>query len=57
MPARIRAGTRRRAGNSRTRAHVVYLPDLGSDEKNRQLDVLIGDFVEKLAGLIAGTKD
>jgi hypothetical protein len=41
----------------RTRAHVVYLPDLGSNEKNRKLDALIGDFVEKLAGLIAGTKD
>src|SRR6266540_3724619 len=41
----------------RTRAHVVYLPDLGSEEKNRKLDGLIGDFVEKLAGLIAGTKD
>jgi hypothetical protein len=44
-------------GGSRTRAHVVYLPDLGSEEKNRKLDGLIGDFVEKLAGLIAGTKD
>ena len=41
----------------RTRAHVVYLPDLGSDEKNRRLDALIGDFVEKLAGLIAGTRE
>src|SRR3954462_14656327 len=40
----------------RTRAHVVYLPDLGSEEKNRKLDGLIGDFVEKLAGLIAATK-
>ena len=41
----------------RTRAHVVYLPDLGSEDKNRRLDALIGDFVEKLAGLITGTKD
>jgi hypothetical protein len=41
----------------RTRAHVVYLPDLGSEEKNRRLDGLIGDFVEKLAGLIAGSRD
>src|SRR6187431_1959143 len=24
----------------RTRAHVVYLPDLGSDERNRRLDAL-----------------
>jgi hypothetical protein len=44
-------------GEPRTRAHVVYLPDLGSEEENRKLDGLIGDFVEKLAGLIAGTKD
>ena len=44
-------------GEPRTRAPVVYLPDLGSEEKNRKLDGLIGDFVEKLAGLIAGTKD
>ncbi len=41
----------------RTRAHVVYLPDLGSEDRNRRLDALIGDFVEKLAGLIAGTRD
>jgi hypothetical protein len=41
----------------RTRAHVVHLPDLGSAEKNRRLDALIGEFVEKLANLIAGTKD
>jgi hypothetical protein len=41
----------------RARAHVVYLPDLGSEERNRRLDGLIGDFVEKLAGLIAGTKE
>ena len=41
----------------RMRAHAIYLPDLGSAEKNRRLDTLIGDFVEKLANLIAGTKD
>ena len=40
----------------RTRAHVVHLPDLGSAEKNRRLDSLIGEFVEKLANLIVGTK-
>jgi hypothetical protein len=44
-------------GEPRTRAHVVYLPDLGSEERNRKLDALIGDFVEKLAGLVAGTKE
>lgn len=36
----------------RLRAHQVYLPDLGSPEKNRQLDSLIGDFVEKLTQLM-----
>jgi len=41
----------------RMRAHVVYLPDLGSPENNRQLDGLIGDFVEKLTHLMAKTKD
>jgi hypothetical protein len=41
----------------RMRAHVIYMPDLGSEEKNRKLDGLVGDFVEKLAGLIAGAKD
>src|SRR5262245_42285361 len=39
----------------RTRAHLVHLPDLGSAEKNRKLDALISEFVEKLASLIAGT--
>ena len=40
----------------RMRAHVIYLPDLGGAEKNRQLDTLIGDFVETLAKLIGDTK-
>ena len=41
----------------RTRAHVMHLPDLGSPVKNRQLDQLIGEFVEKLANLVARAKD
>ena len=41
----------------RTRAHVMHLPDLGSPEKNRRVDALISEFVEKLANIIAGTKD
>jgi hypothetical protein len=41
----------------RRRAHMVHLPDLGSAEKNGQLDMLIGEFVEKLANLIADIKD
>jgi hypothetical protein len=41
---------------TRMRAHVVYLPDLGSPQKNGQLDTLIGDFVEKLTHLMGSTK-
>jgi hypothetical protein len=41
----------------RTRTHVIHLPDLGSPAKNRQLDQLIGDFVERLATLCARAKD
>jgi hypothetical protein len=41
----------------RTRAHVIHLPDLGSAAKNRQLDQLVGDFVEKLANLVARARD
>lgn len=41
----------------RMRAHLVYLPDLGSPESNRALDTLIGDFVEKLTHLIANNRD
>lgn len=38
-------------------AHIVHLPDLGSAEKNRRMDALIGEFVEKLANLIADSND
>ena len=41
----------------RRRAHVIHLPDLGTAEKNGQLDLLIGEFVEKLADLIADVKE
>jgi hypothetical protein len=40
-------------GVMRRRAHTVLLPDLGAPERNRQLDSLIGDFVEKLTSLLA----
>jgi len=40
----------------RMRAHLVQLPDLGSAEKNRQLDGLVSDFVERLTSLIASTR-
>ena len=41
----------------RTRTHAIHLPDLGSPAKNRQLDQLITDFVERLANLVARAKD
>lgn len=41
----------------RMRAHVIYMPDLGSAEKNRKLDALIGEFVEELAALMTNPKD
>jgi hypothetical protein len=40
-----------------TRTRTLHLPDLGSAEKNLQLDMLVGEFVEKLANLIVGRKD
>ena len=44
------------APGPRMRAHLVQLPDLGSTEKNRQLDGLVSEFVEKLTTLIASTR-
>ncbi len=44
-------------GQPRTRTHVIHLPDLGSAAKNRQLDQLVSDFIEKLAVLCARAKD
>jgi hypothetical protein len=36
----------------RLRAHTIYLPDLGDDERNRQLEALISEFVNGLARLM-----
>lgn len=36
----------------RLRAHTIYLPDLGSPERNRQMDGLLGDFIQKLTELL-----
>lgn len=36
----------------RVRAHTIYLPDLGDDEKNRELDRTVGEFVQRLTKLI-----
>ncbi|HZP19759.1 MAG TPA: hypothetical protein VFB16_06065 [Bauldia sp.] len=41
------------AGDSRrVRAHTIYLPDLGSDERNRDLDRIVGEFVQRLTKVI-----
>ncbi|MBR1217442.1 hypothetical protein JQ557_05555 [Bradyrhizobium sp. U87765 SZCCT0131] len=36
----------------RTRQHVIYLPDLGDDDRNRELDQLVGEFVQRLSKLL-----
>ena len=36
----------------RLRAHTIYLPDLGAPERNRQMDSLVADFVQKLTELV-----
>lgn len=36
----------------RVRPHTIYLPDLGDDEKNQELDRTVGEFVQRLAKLI-----
>jgi len=42
---------------SRVRPHTVYLPDLGDDGRNRKLDALVGDFMQKLAEIMAEGTD
>lgn len=37
----------------RLRAHTIYLPELGDPERNRQMDALIADFIQKLTELLA----
>jgi len=36
----------------RVKAHTVYLPDLGDDDRNARLHTLISDFVRQVAKLI-----
>jgi len=38
----------------KTRAHTVYLPDLGDPDKNMQLQSAIDIFVRDIAGIIGG---
>jgi hypothetical protein len=40
------------ADNPRLRAHTLYLPDLGDDARNHELDRAVGDFVNRLTRLI-----
>ena len=40
--------------SQRTRAHTVYLPDLGDPDKNLQLQSAIDVFVRDIAGIIGG---
>jgi hypothetical protein len=41
----------------RHQAHTFYLPDLGDDERNRQLHEIVNDFVRRLAILIQPDDD
>jgi len=55
LAAYAKAHPRRQAAGGpepRMRAHTIYLPDLGTPEKNRQLDAALGDFVRQLAELL-----
>ena len=36
----------------RVRAHTIYLPDLGDEERNHELDRAVGEFVQRLTRLI-----
>ena len=38
-------------GARRLRAHTIHLPDLGSDERNRQLEALVARFINDLIRL------
>lgn len=36
----------------RVRAHTIYLPDFGDAKRNRELDQMVADFVQRLTRLI-----
>lgn len=36
----------------RLRPRTIYLPDLGDDARNREVDSLVGDFVQRIARLV-----
>jgi hypothetical protein len=39
----------------RLRPHTVYLPDLGEEARNRDLDRMVGEFIQRLTRLIGET--
>jgi hypothetical protein len=55
LAAYHRAHPRRAAAardERRLRAHTVYLPDFGDVRRNRELDQMVADFVQRLTRLI-----
>lgn len=40
------------AEGRRVRPHTIYLPDLGSEARNQEVDQLVGEFIQRLARLI-----
>jgi hypothetical protein len=39
-------------GHRGVRAHTVYLPDLGDEDKNNELARMVGDYVQRLSKLV-----
>jgi hypothetical protein len=57
LEAYTRAHPTRMAGERngrRVRAHTIYLPDFGDEERNHELDRTVGEFVQRLTKLIDG---
>ena len=52
-PRRGRAPVAREG--ARLRPHTVYLPDLGDEGRNRDLDRMVGEFIQRLTRLIGDT--
>lgn len=40
------------AKDRRLRARTIYLPDMGDEERNQEIDEIIGDFVQRITRLI-----
>lgn len=39
-------------GERRLRPHTIYLPDLGDDKRNREVDSMVADFMQRLTRLL-----